>query len=380
MQLLLTTSLSRALVLITEVYQKLLCRSTLATQVLMEMDELYGIRNPLDSVLKLSVVVRKCSGYRDAVQRMEFVLSLMCDLFNSEALRPGDFSKHSMEGSGAHPPKGSVDVALAKRDILQYLLRFCHDELRNADVFEKLQEITASVTTFRTHVGRWWKPSQVVPMPWRSSWRASADLLLSMLERAVFHSEMDDFILQWLRSRKSLQDFFAQAPASDMLEEIREKLQAEGNDQTVAAAAEAIVATDENAAEDDGDARLVFGIEALDILQDVPLAEMDDSDKNKLARFKAQARALVASHIFLIEETAEADCIRTCMNQAMCKASQELADGEHILIYYGQTEGGECSAQPHLRAPPLRNRGEHLRSFVQNCKRPQDYAGQAKVE
>ena len=31
---------------------------------------------------------------------------------------------------------------------------------------------------------------------------------------------------------------------------------------------------------------------------------------------------------------------------------------------YGQKEAGECSAQPHLRAPPLREAGHHVRRMV----------------
>ena len=75
----------------------------------------------------------------------------------------------------------------------------------------------------------------------------------------------------------------------------------------------------------------------------------------------------MASHVFLVEETAATDVIQACMKTSMQRAEEELADGAHILVYYGQTDSGKCNAQPHLRAPPLCARGEHLRSFVQNA-------------
>ena len=105
---------------------------------LMEMDDRYGVNNPLDSVHKLNIIVRKCGSGKEAVSKMEWVLSLMCDLFMHDALTVRDFAKATMEGTGASPTKGSVDVALAKADMLTYLSRFCHDEIRNADVMERM--------------------------------------------------------------------------------------------------------------------------------------------------------------------------------------------------------------------------------------------------
>ena len=321
-------------------------------------------RHDKAEVLKISVIVKKCTGSdRAAVQKMEWVLSLMCDLYNNNGLSFSDFTKAGMEGVGAAPTKGSVDVVLLKQEILQYLLRFCREEIRCTDVCEKLTEITATVSDFRSSVGRCWK-SDTVPMPWRASWRQSSDMLLSMVERVVFYSAMDEIILTHLRSRKALKDFFETGPMADELEEIREQLKVEAGKADEEAQTDAVVARGDE--DDDDEEKLPFSLDALDILQDKPAA-MDEADKIKLDRYKAQARALVAAHVFLMEETAEGTEIQQGMQAAMQGATEQLQDGAYILIYYGQSESGECSAQPHLRVPPLRNRGEHLRTFVQNC-------------
>ena len=227
----------------------------------------------------------------------------------------------------------SVAVVLLKLEILQYLLRFCREEIRCTDVCEKLTEITATVSDFRSSVGRCWK-SDTVPMPWRASWRQSSDMLLSMVERVVFYSAMDEIILTHLRSRKALKDFFETGPMADELEEIREQLKVEAGKADEEAQTDAVVARGDE--DDDDEEKLPFSLDALDILQDKPAA-MDEADKIKLDRYKAQARALVAAHVFLMEETAEGTEIQQGMQAAMQRATEQLQDGAYILIYYGRS-------------------------------------------
>ena len=48
---------------------------------------------------------------------------------------------------------------------------------------------------------------------------------------------------------------------------------------------------------------------------------------------------------------------------AGCKEANSAKKG-HVIVFYDQQLGGETSAQPHLRTPPLRARGQHLARLV----------------
>eukprot|EP00971_Amphidinium_carterae_P285789 5674416-Amphidinium_carterae.1 len=57
------------------------------------------------------------------------------------------------------------------------------------------------------------------------------------------------------------------------------------------------------------------------------------------------------------------------ITKVFCECPVGLAKGDaalktHVMCYYDQSEGGECSAQPHLRVPSLRGRGAHLGKFM----------------
>ena len=85
----------------------------------------------------------------------------------------------------------------------------------------------------------------------------------------------------------------------------------------------------------------------------------------KLARYKQEAATLVGSYIGLIEETrTDAEILQHLKTSAAGSTKGDAGAKSHVLLYYSQTEGGESTAQPHLRVPPLRNRGEHCRRFV----------------
>ena len=48
----------------------------------------------------------------------------------------------------------------------------------------------------------------------------------------------------------------------------------------------------------------------------------------------------------------------------VAKVAPSASEHTHLMAYYDQSESGETTAQPHLRVPPLRNRGGHLQKFM----------------
>ena len=89
----------------------------------------------------------------------------------------------------------------------------------------------------------------------------------------------------------------------------------------------------------------------------------DDQDrKDRLDAFIRKARVLIGSHVHLVTEDMSDDALIESMRESAV-GKIELSDQDHgyIGIFYDQKEAGECSAQPHLRLPPLRDAGNHLK-------------------
>ena len=92
----------------------------------------------------------------------------------------------------------------------------------------------------------------------------------------------------------------------------------------------------------------------------------DDQDrKDRLDAFLRKARVLIGSHVHLVTEDMIDDALIESMKESAV-GKIELSDQDHgyIGIFYDQKEAGECSAQPHLRLPPLRDAGNHLKRAV----------------
>ena len=89
----------------------------------------------------------------------------------------------------------------------------------------------------------------------------------------------------------------------------------------------------------------------------------DDQDrKDRLDGFIRKARVLIASHVQLVTEDMGDEPLIESMNEsAVGKINLSDHDRGYIGIFYDQKEAGECSAQPHLRLPPLRDSGNHLK-------------------
>lgn len=125
------------------VHQKILAKSTAVLEMIAECDNRYGLNSPIDSVIVLNTMVAKVGSNTGYVSKFEWMLNLMLDLFEFEKLKPEDFSKRALNGSGT-PPRGTVDVALAKLEIKGYLSWWAGEELGNPAAAEQLRLMTTN--------------------------------------------------------------------------------------------------------------------------------------------------------------------------------------------------------------------------------------------
>ena len=74
---------------------------------------------------------------------------------------------------------------------------------------------------------------------------------------------------------------------------------------------------------------------------------------------------LIASHVHLeTQEKSDEALIQSMKDSAVAKIVFADDDCGYIGVFHDQNEAGECSAQPHLRPPPMRESGNHLKHAV----------------
>ena len=95
------------------------------------------------------------------------------------------------------------------------------------------------------------------------------------------------------------------------------------------------------------------------------LTDVTELNERKLAQFKTMARELVRSNVCLCDETMDDDDIIKALAESPAGTARgDAVRHTHVCIYYDQQDAGEATAQPHLRVPPLRNKGQHLQRFL----------------
>ena len=204
-------------------HNRIFNKSATSLNILTSLDSKYGVNSPLDSVLKLHVLLTKTQ----TVPKFEWTLELMISLFLRGKLGSADFSKRALTGGG-NPARGTADVAMAKQEIRNYLLRWGDEEIKvPSSCMDQLREMSTATEKFRE-----WVSSKATP--WRATWPAAADALLHLVERMVFDVDYDEEILAWLRSRKALPELFESECLAEVMEEIRGKSQTRPGDEAPA--------------------------------------------------------------------------------------------------------------------------------------------------
>ena len=354
------------------VYNRLVLKSPQTFELLLSLDEDEGVNNPLDSVSKLQAVVIK-TGSKEG---LEWFMPIFVDFFKVGLITPDDCSLRSLEGvSKTAVKKGLIDVMMAKRDIRDYLFQWGHEQHIDSAILNNVKECAASINVFRRRCGYLGgaRNKQHTPdQSWKSGWPNSAHLLLNLYESIVFGREYDESILENLKAKKvKPAEMLKEEPFEELLQEVATALEAERSSAS-AGPAEADAPQQPDPTEDgDGDqddtdpialAAKAHGIEAEAVLREVPLG---DSETHRLNRYIRQAEQYVSANVCLVHELMSDEEIITLLKGS--GAGSALGSSEkktHVLVWYDQQEGGESSAQPHLRIPPLRSKGQHLQRFI----------------
>ena len=240
---------------------------------------------------------------------MEWLFLLPIDFFEGGALAGDEMGRSLLTGAagsgGVGVRRGLADVIMAKLDLLSYLMEWAKTVITSQDM-TLLESLVVDVPTFRSKVGRVWSKKEKPPaMPWRANFSAAADKLLTLIENMCFGVEWDEFILTWLKSRKSIDDFFSREQTTQELEDIKEAAASVAQEEATAFAGKDVQDEDEDM-EDAEEER--FGIESDQVVKDA-LEEMDEGERQIYEKGKRFAQSLVATYVCLVAETEPDDVL-----------------------------------------------------------------------
>ena len=212
----------------------------------------------------------------------------------------------------------------------------------------------------------------------------SEELLIALIEHAVFSTEYDDVLRTQVKNRRDVENMFSAAPFNGLVAEIDEALTGE------AAGGGAL---DDGADEDQDMGENQHGNgggapaddEALpDTIATVVLkvANKSSEDKVKIDGFVAQCWRKVDTFIELFHETSDiaamTDRLKTTAANKL-RIEKQPSDPKlrrFVLLVYDLKCAGEASSHPQTRVPPLRGNGDHLKQCLRAAL---DAVGDAEI-
>ena len=347
----------------------MLSKSSKVLNILNDLDENYGMANPLDSITKLHELVVRCQGgflpaesdmigwvigitvydTHQGVKRAEWLFGMLSDLFVGRAVPPERYGKTSLLGGSGQ--RGYADVLLCKLDLLKYIMEVWAGG-RFGEVIHEWNGFIFDVAAFRGKVGRTSGSSRPA-MPWRAGLAPGAEALLAFIEACIYGVEWDDFLM--VHGRKSMKELVGEEPMKETLDEII-ALQ-EGAQKQLEQSREDDPDDAESRVPDIDDDLL-----ADDTVQDV-LKKGDANTQRVVDKYQKQSRAMVASYVCLISETKTDEQILECLRTSAAGQMTANRPQSSVLLFYSQADAGEANAQPKLRMPSLRR--EHYTRFAE---------------
>ena len=309
------------------IHNKLMVRSPSVFTMLLKLDDELGVKNPLDGITKIHLLLVKFK------ERITWGFELLVDLLNNGGMTAKDCSVTSLKGTGsASTAKGVGDILYVKYDILQHLLEWINDQKIDTHIKQKLRDICINVKSFRDHCGCTWNRSAArVDKAWKTGWPDAANHMVGLLESLVFSTTYDDIILQNIKNKKAAAHLLEVSPLDDLVTEITEALHSEPKkDEEPAQKDDAPGEEDEapmSKCEENNNIKADPAAAAV-------LPHLDDDGVRKLERFRVMAQELVASNATLAHELmSDSDQLEALKKSPAGSERGNKSALSHVLIW-----------------------------------------------
>ncbi|CAJ1450695.1 unnamed protein product, partial [Effrenium voratum] len=294
--------------------------------ILLELEEEFGHRSPLNGVSRLAELAKVCRG--SSAEQL-WVLSTVQDRLRSGQMQVSEnLSAECLSGRSAGG-KGLVQLYLYKRELQQDILqRLMAMHPLQPEVATKIKQIFSSHVSYREQC----KPySGEADISYTVAWPRSGHLIASILEDTIYSKETDPLQKVALRARKSVREYWEYDETGANLQDSPSR------------ADNAVVGS--VGQDDEG------GEETWEDRARLQMAQAGCQDAPVLERFVTKASRLVTSHVQLVTmEMSETELADALSNTPALQVSgtQGL---QYCALLLDSKLSGEAVTSPHIRTP-----------------------------
>ena len=264
-------------------------------------------------------------------------------------LNIGEVSWDALTGYRLPGHKGTVDLLMYKRDMLNHLIdTFAPKHPFEASCVAKLREIFRDHASYRTKV----EPSMAAKkadgfvhpdISYRAKWKKSGRLLAALIEETVFTRDHDGCMKVAIKARKVPEETLEYERFKDRTSEILDALSEEKKQ-----------ALEDQSAEEQSNAVKAAAVDASATAQ----SSKDGSNVQAPVDTEANTWQKVAersfiAHCFLIPEPASETALVTAIQATPLAALKGTPGTQYILVHFDQKLTGGPTSKPSLRYSPM---------------------------
>lgn len=336
-------------------------------QVLLAFEKLPPSRNPLNSVVKIFILVQKAS----TEDELNWVFELLLEMIESQVYQVCDVNCRDLQ-------KSLASKLLYKKQLHRHLLNAAMDNLDLPSTDKVcIRNALGDPRKFRAH-----SKLENSSLTWRAQLiPASVMYVDEIIEPLIFSKTYDKEVELAAKNRRNMESFFEVGVFDALIEnvkslitEMKEKEEAQEQQEEEAgewAAAAKMVTLSAGSASEPASGEPALGPNA--VLEKQRVFYKDDPDSfSKLERYIHRAEKVIKTHLQIVPEpTSEQQVMTVLMNSApMKKTSGESVPraGKFTALIYDPKVAGETMTRPKIRSPPLRENGCHFGKFVRQWR------------
>lgn len=309
--------------------------------VVRKSDEDFAHSGPFAKMAVLVGIMKKAS----TSELIEWTVLCINDLFRNGMMHLGELSWDALTGYRSPGNKGTVDLLLYKKSMLQFFLeKFAAKHQFEGEFLTKLRDVMRDHITYRKQVepdvASKACPDFVHPdISYRALWKRSGRLLASLVEETVYTRDHDGCLKVAIKARKVPEETVEYERFKDRITDILDALQEEKKkDKDEEQEAQKTL--------DEANAKSSEGAPGSGAAAKITITEPQADQWYK------QAERMFISHCFLIAEPNSETALVTAIQATPVAGKRGTAGAQHILIHYDQKLSGEAGSRPALRQPP----------------------------
>ena len=334
--------------------------------MLMRLTEEWGRDGPLQSIYKLTAIIKKCHQERDLIL---WTLAALYDTVKSGQASAGEIAIRALT-NGAGGGKGLVDLHVTKKQLQDYLfLVDLPKRVKTPETKNKILTILADHDSYRKEYRPYTGSKTSVDVTWMAGLAESEKMVLRLYE-ALLYTDMHDAKLRYqIRLNKTVNDMYqSMNPIKALFDALDDAAAAEVKELGTSTA-QSMPGAPSSAA---------ILVDSSEAAESAPVASDDAEPQDD--KWRRHARDRIMETVKLIDDNPDCPSALTAALEASLTAKTPADNSGLCLIHMDIDLLTESAHMPHLRQPPWRKQQvERLLRAILTTRKDIAEAGACKL-